>query len=161
MSVQRLDRTLRAYRIGDPNGEFSIYDATGSERYPGRWNDAATPVIYGSEHYSTAMLEKLVHGAGLMPANQHYIEMTLPKGMSYEMVTKDALPGWDAEVPTSSRDYGVRWAQALRSCILLVPSLVARIEWNLVINPAHAEAAEIERSLPAPIWWDRQLFAAS
>ena len=60
MSVQRLDRTLAAYRIGDPHGTYPIFDATGSKRYPGRWNDGATPVIYASRHYSTAMLEKLV-----------------------------------------------------------------------------------------------------
>jgi RES domain-containing protein len=32
-------------------------------------------MIYSSQHYSTAMLEKLVNGSGHLPPNQHYIEM--------------------------------------------------------------------------------------
>jgi hypothetical protein len=38
---------------------------TGSKLYPGRWNDNATPVIYASRRYSTAMLEKLDHANGI------------------------------------------------------------------------------------------------
>jgi RES domain-containing protein len=45
---QRLDRTLVCFRIGDPRGEFPIYDARGSTIFPGRWNDDNTPVIYAS-----------------------------------------------------------------------------------------------------------------
>jgi RES domain-containing protein len=55
--VQRSDRVLRCYRIGDPDGAFPIYDSEGARLYPGRWNTPTSPVIYTSEHYSTAMLE--------------------------------------------------------------------------------------------------------
>lgn len=158
MTVQRLDRTLTVYRIGDPNGRHPIFDATGSTYAPGRWNDADTPVIYAGEHYSTAMLEKLVHANGLMPPNQHFIEITLPYGLSYEIVTKDHLPGWDNANAAISRDYGRQWVIARRSAVLLVPSFVARIERNAVINPAHPECSLIECSLPTPIWWDARLF---
>lgn len=158
MSIQHLDRTLTAYRIGDPEGDFPIFDASGSRLYPGRWNDTETAVIYAAEHYSTAMLEKLVHGGGLMPPNQHYIEITLPHGLSYEMVTKDALPGWDSEEPDVSREFGARWARERRTLLLLAPSYVARIERNVVINPLHDEFARIEASLPTPVWWDERLF---
>lgn len=159
MSVQRLDRTLSAYRIGDPDGDYPIFDATGSQLYPGRWNDADTPVIYAAEHYSTAMLEKLAHGAGIMPPNQHYIEITLPRGVSFEMLTKDTLSGWDAEEPDISREFGAGWAGARRTLLLFAPSYVARIEQNIVINPHHDEFSQIETSLPTPVWWDERLFA--
>ncbi|HLB30494.1 MAG TPA: RES domain-containing protein [Gammaproteobacteria bacterium] len=159
MSIQRLDRTLTAYRIGDPDGDHPIFDATGSRLYPGRWNDSDTQVIYASEHYSTAMLEKLVHGSGLMPPNQHYIEITLPRNVSYEMVTKDSLPGWDDANAGVARRFGSQWVREERTLLLLVPSYVARVERNIVINPAHSEFPQIEQSLPAPIWWDKRLFA--
>jgi hypothetical protein len=32
------------------------------------------------------MLEKLVHGSGVLPANQHFIEIAIPNGVSYEML---------------------------------------------------------------------------
>jgi RES domain-containing protein len=155
---QRLDRTLVCFRIGDPQGEFPIWDARGSALSPGRWNTAAAPVIYAGEHYSTAMLEKLARGRGQMPPNQHYISITVPKGTTFEVVTKDHLPGWDTLGPNVSREFGAQWARDERSAILLVPSYVARIERNVVINPAHADAAGIETSLPEPVWWDERLF---
>ncbi len=158
MSVQRLDRTLTAYRIGDPEGDYPIFDATGSKLYPGRWNDRETPVIYASEHYSAAMLEKLVHGGGLMPPNQHFIEIIIPHGITYEIVTKDALSGWDTEEPTVSASFGVSWIREKRSSILLVPCYVARMELNIVINPEHAEFGWITHGLATPVWWDARLF---
>jgi RES domain-containing protein len=93
VSAQVLDRVLRGYRIGDPDGRYPIFDATGSTLYPGRWNTPASPVIYTSEHYSTAMLEKLIHGSGSLPPNQHFIEITLPNGVSYEFLAPAHLPG--------------------------------------------------------------------
>ena len=104
------------------------------------------------------MLEKLANGRGILPPNQHFIIITVPKGTSYEIVSKDRLPGWDLFEPKTSMDFGVRWVTEARSAILLVPSYVARIERNVIVNPAHPDAAAIETSLPEPVWWDERLF---
>lgn len=158
MPPQILDRVLTCYRIGDPDGAFPIYDARGSALYPGRWNTPDTPVIYAAEHYSTAMLEKLTAGSGSIPPNQHYIEITLPPGLTYEIVTKDHLSGWDTPDPSVSRIFGAKWVREGRSAILLVPSYVARLDRNVVINPAHHDAKKIETSLAEPVWWDARLY---
>ena len=97
-SPQRLDRTLTCYRIGDPQGAYPIMDATGSRLFPGRWNSMAVGVLYTARHYSLAMLEKLLHGRGRLPPNQHYVAITLPRGLSYEAFDPAALPGWDRDV---------------------------------------------------------------
>lgn len=159
MTAQVLDRTLRAYRIGDPAGAYPIFDATGSRLYPGRWNTPTAPMIYASEHYSTAMLEKLVHGSGRLPPNQHFVEVTIDAGVSYEMFSEAHNPGWDAPTAAISKAYGEAWAQAGRSAILIVPSLVARMEHNILINPAHPEFGRIRPGLHRPVWWDARLFA--
>jgi RES domain-containing protein len=158
MTVQRIDRIVTCYRIGDPEGSYPIFDATGSTIGPGRWNTSNAPCVYACEHYSTAMLEKLVHGNGHLPPNQHFITITIPTGMSYEMVTRDSLPGWNAREPNVSRDFGKTWLREKRSLILIVPSYVARIERNIVINPLHPEFDNIEYTLPEPVWWDDRLF---
>ena len=155
---QRLDRALECFRIGDPAGEFPIYDARGGALFPGRWNSTDTPVVYAAETYSAAMLEKLASGNGRLPPNQHWIRITIPNGTSYEIVTKDHLPGWDTPEPSVSRAFGARWVQEARSAILLVPSFVARLERNVVINPRHLDAGSIATSLPEPVWWDARLF---
>ena len=125
---------------------------------PGRWNTPSSPVIYTSEHYSTAMLEKLVHGSGSLPPNQHFIEITIPNGVTYEVVTPAKLPGWDAEDGAASKAHGEAWQQSRRSLLLVVPSLVARVENNILINPEHAEFPRITHGLHQPVWWDRRLF---
>jgi len=156
--AQKLDRVVACYRIGDPDGGFPIFDPEGSRLQPGRWNAPETAVIYASLNYATAMLEKLVHGSGRLPPNQHYIEITLPTGLSYETVTKDTLPGWQDADQRTSRSFGAKWMKEGRSAVLFVPSFVARIETNVLINPRHAEFGAIAKSLHVPVWWDQRLF---
>lgn len=115
MTAQVLDRTLTSFRIGDPNGAYPIFDATGSTIAPGRWNTPGSPLIYTSDHYSTALLEKLVHGSGRLPPNRHFVEITLPVGLSYEVFSAPALPGWDSMPATVSKDFGERWCSERRS----------------------------------------------
>ena len=116
-------------------------------------------MIYTSEHYSTAMLEKLVHGSGSLPPNHHFIEITIPNGVTYEAVTPAHLPGWDHISCAVSRAYGEIWQQSKRSLLLLVPSVVARMETNILINAEHPEFPKlIPPSLHQPVWWDRRLF---
>ena len=157
--AQTLDRVLTSYRIGDPRGDYPIFDATGSTRYPGRWNTPASPMIYTSEHYSTAMLEKLVHGSGQLPPDQHYIAVTIPNGISYEVLDTGALPDWYLESCAQSKPFGQTWQQQKRSLLLIVPSVVARLENNLLINPEHPEFRHVTTGLHQPVWWDRRLFA--
>lgn len=158
MTAQILDRVSKAYRIGDPQGQYPIFDATGSRLYPGRWNTAASPMLYTSEHYSTALLEKLVHGSGVLPPNQHFIEITIPSGLSYEVLNAAALPGWDEARGAASRRFGEEWQRSGRSAILIVPSVVARLDHNILINLDHPEAGRLTHSLHQPVWWDARLY---
>jgi len=77
--VPGLRGLLRAFRIGDANSAYDIFSGEGSRVYPGRWNKKGQAMIYTSERYSTAMLEKLVR-LGEMPPNQRYVEIEIPAG---------------------------------------------------------------------------------
>jgi RES domain-containing protein len=115
-------------------------------------------MLYSSQHYSTAMLEKLVHGSGMLPPKQHYIEITIPPGITYEILNQASLPGWDHPLGAVSKPFGEEWQQSGRSAILIVPSVVARIDSNILINLEHAEARRITPSLHQPVWWDDRLY---
>ncbi len=158
MTAQTLDRVLRCYRIGDPNGAYPIFDATGSRLYPGRWNTSVCPMIYASHYYSTAMLEKLVHGSGRIPPNQHYIEITIPNGLSYEEFNPADLPDWAHASGSASKVYGDIWQSSRRSLLLIVPSVVARLDQNFLVNPDHPQFSRVAASLHMPIWWDSRLY---
>jgi RES domain-containing protein len=150
---------VRGFRIGDPAGKFPIYSRKGAALAEGRWHEKGQEVIYTSEHYSTAMLEKLAHFNGLLPPNQHFIDITVPVGTSYEVATKDTVPGWDAADGSPARAFGSRWISEHRSATLIVPSYVAREERNVLINPRHPDATAIKAGLEHPIWWDPRLLA--
>jgi RES domain-containing protein len=156
VSVRVLADPMRVYRIGDPRGTYPIYSGEGASRIEGRWHEKGQEVIYTSRHYSTALLEKLAHFNGVLPSNQHYIEIEIPKGVSYEIVTKDSLPGW-LEM-AKARAAGSDWYREKRSAILIVPSFVARIEENVIINCTHPDAARIRPGLEHPVAWDMRLF---
>lgn len=156
---QRLDRTLTCFRIGDPEGAWPIMDTSGSRLFPGRWNTPAAGVLYTARHYSLAMLEKLAHGAGRLPPNQHYVAITLPRGLSYEVFDPAALPGWDFPDGSVSARFGAEWQKSRRSAVLLVPSILARMEENVLLNPEHPDYAGISFALPRPVWWDKRLFS--
>lgn len=158
-TAQKTDRVLTCFRIGDPKGAFPIYDSQGARLYPGRWNTPASPIIYTSEYYSTALLEKLVHGSSVMPPNQHYIRITIPNGTRYEIFQTADHPGWDGKREVICKRVGLDWVKEQRSAILIVPSIPARLDRNILINPAHPDAAAITHDLPAPIWWDERLYA--
>ena len=158
MSGQKTDRVLTCFRIGDPDGAHPIYDPEGARLYPGRWNTAASPIIYASEHYSTAMLEKLVHSNSILPPNQHYVRITIPNGISYEAFQAEKHPGWDGKREDICKRAGHAWYKERRTAIMLVPSIPARLERNILINPLHPDAAKITTDLPLPVWWDERLY---
>lgn len=156
---RRLPEPLTAYRIGDPAGLHPVFSAEGARRTQGRWNEVGTPVIYASRNYSTAMLEKLVHWNGVMPPNQHFVEITIPAGTTYEVFSTDHQPDWHGKSGVVARRFGQQWFRESRSAVLLVPSVVARMEQNVVINTMHADFAAISCGLEQRIWWDARLFA--
>lgn len=149
---------MRAFRIGDPAGKYKIFSGEGAARSQGRWHRRRQEVIYCGQHYSTAMLEKLVHFNGILPSNQHFIEVTIPAATTYEVVTKDTLPNWDSASGREARTYGAKWIDECRTAVLVVPSVPAIEENCILINPQHPDFLRIEASLEKPVRWDDRLF---
>ena len=94
-----------------------------------------------------------------MPANQHFIRITIPNGTSYETFQPADHPGWDSRSETICKQFGEKWHAEARSALLIVPSIPARVDFNFLINIHHPDAAAITYELPAPIWWDERLFS--
>ncbi len=154
---RKLKKPLLAYRIGDSEGHYPIFSPEGAKFYPGRWNKPMQAVIYASKYYSTAVLEKLIR-LGEMPPNQCFVTITIPAGVSYEEITTDSVPGWYEKNAMKAREFGSQWYSQNRSLILIVPSVVARLDHNIVINTEHQEFSKITVSRERRIWWDDRLF---
>lgn len=50
---------------------------------------------------------------------------------------------------------GREWYVESRSAVLIVPSVVARMENNLVFNSLHPEFAGVAVGLETRVWWSR------
>ena len=138
-----------------------MYSGAGAAIFPGRWNEPGLRVIYASEHFSTALVEKLVYTLRLPPI-QHYVQIGIPESVSCREWTIEDLPlGWDADDPTIARSLGADWLRSNSSAILAVPSSVAPFERNVLINPAHPDATRIDVGPETPVPWDRRLFPQS
>lgn len=156
--VRRLEEPLTAYRIGDPKGAWPLYSAEGASRVSGRWHEIGDRVIYASEHYSTAMLEKLVLWNGEPPARQYWIDIAVPAGVECEIPGEDLPEGWELLDSEAARAFGHQWYTEQQSVILVVPSVVARVERNIVINAAHKDFPLLKAGKEKPVWWDDRLF---
>jgi len=146
---------LRAWRIADIR--HSVFDGSGAARHGGRWNSPGRRVIYAAETYSGALLEVLVHASGNVPGNQVYREIRIPENIAIEEAAADDVPGWDAPDFIASRAWGDRWIDDRRTAVLLVPSVVTRVERNVVINQEHPDFSRIQTSDPHSVRWDARL----
>jgi RES domain-containing protein len=146
------------YRIGD--NRFKIYSPKGAEMLGGRWNSPGKGVIYASETYSLAMMEKLIHTNRSSPPKGHeFVVIEIPDSVSTETVDTTLVAGWNDEDMTASRAFGDKWFDDKRSAILRVPSAVTQgPEMNLVINPDHPDHAHVKDRPPRPVIWDPRLF---
>ena len=150
---------MRIYRIADQR--HPIWDGTGAALLGGRWNSPGRPAIYGSLSSACAMLEILAHsGIGRIPETQQIVIAEVPdEDALIEWLEPASLPeGWDAEDSGVARQLGDDWLASRRSLVLVVPSVVARLEFNAVVNPAHRDFSRVRVSAPEAVVWDRRLF---
>jgi RES domain-containing protein len=135
-----------------------IFDGRGAMLHGARWNSPGRLVIYASETYAGALLEILVHGSGSVPRSQGYVEIEIPAGLSIETISPDDLPHWDSASFETARAFGDRWVDQRRTPVLIVPSVVTRVERNILINQEHPDFARIRASRPLPVRWDKRLW---
>ncbi len=153
----RLSGPLTAYRIADRR--HPILDGGGSLIVAGRWHAVGRRIVYASTSFAVALLEKLVHSnTGKVPKTHVVAEIQLPAGVAIERITGDDVPDWDRADCMSSRAYGDGWFDERRSLALLVPSVVARPEENLLINQDHPDFRLVAHGKPRPVIWDERLF---
>ena len=152
-TASRSDAALRAYRIG--SRRHRLFDGTGAAGSDAaRWNSRGRQVIYASEHYATAVLEKLAQlNSVKLPASLAYIEIVVPRWRGDRTgATVSTVKRWDAEDKAESQAFGDRWYDQQRTAVLLMPSLAAPgLEWNVAINQQHPDFTRLTASTLRPV----------
>ncbi|MGB8421335.1 RES family NAD+ phosphorylase [Paraburkholderia sp.] len=142
---------MRIWRIATDTPAYTADDATGegARLSGGRWNRKGTPMLYCASSISLACLETIIHlGAGEMPLNRYLVEVNVPIGLWKNRKAFDhytAPVGWDAlPVGKASLDAGDAWIASNKSLLLVVPSVIVPEDRNVLINPLHPDAGELQ-----------------
>jgi RES domain-containing protein len=149
---------VKLFRIADTR--HTVWSGTGAMLVGGRFNSPGRPVIYAASTFAGAMLEVLVHARiGKVPKTHGWVEAAVPDDVRVELHSAESLPGgWDAPAHQAAKEFGDAWLTESRTAILIVPSVVVRAEFNVLVNPAHPEATRIVVTEPQPVVWDERLF---
>lgn len=157
--ASRRSGPLRAFRIADIR--HPMFDGSGAMLHGARWNSPGRRIIYAAETYSGALLEILVHASGSVPRGLAYIDIEISASFTIEEITPGNVPQWDSPSFESARRFGDRWYDERRTPVLLVPSVVTRVERNVLINQEHPHFAGIRAGKPLPVRWDARLWSRS
>jgi len=133
---------LRLWRL--TREPFQDLDGEGARRFGGRWNGAGVAVVYTSSTLALAVLELLVHvDPEEMPTDLVALCIEGPDSASPHRVPPEALPPhWRRVLDhPACRQAGEDWVREGQSPLLRVPSAIVPEEENVLLNPAHPEAA--------------------
>jgi RES domain-containing protein len=137
---------LRVYRAFEQKHEATAFSGEGARLYGGRWNSVGTAVIYTSTTFSLALLEIMVNASTpRIPPDMVYVPIDIPDEIRLDVLDIARLPQrwFDSPAPPECQLAGDSWVNRGETLGLVVPSAVARIETNVLLNPAHPDFVRI------------------
>lgn len=137
---------------------YADLSGLGGLRFPARWHNRGRPIIYTAEHPAGALTEFLVHiDHEDMPDNFRILTIDVPDAILPDTVPADLLrPGWTADTRLT-RELGDAWLRRGASLLLRVPSVLVPEAFNMLINPAHPDAAGLRIVSTAKVPLDGRL----
>ncbi len=107
-----------------------------------RWNSIGVELIYTASNRSLVMAEVAVHFTlATLPDDYMMMLISVPDDMELKEVSETDLPtNWkDFPHPASTLKFGDDFVSENRYCLLKVPSVVTKGDFNFLINPNHKE----------------------
>ena len=143
MNIYRLHRAARA-----PS------DYTGAMLAGGRWNPIGSAMLYASRHLSLACIEVLVHvDKSQLPRDYVWSRAELRDEPRF-------LEMQDSRDIGSCQRAGLSWLRMSDQLGVQVPSVIIPEEFNVLLNPNHAEYSRLLWIQPQPFRFDPRLFAS-
>lgn len=134
----------------------------GSTLGDGRWHMGAPQspqIVYAASSRALCQLEKRVHCNGAAPKNMALMRLELPEtAICLDAENLGLPPDWRTQ-QARTQQLGMHWLTSKASLALWMPSFVEPAERNLLINPAHADYANIKLMVEKnPFVFDPRLF---
>lgn len=129
---------MKVYRISK-----CIYiddlSGTGASRFPGRWHNKGSFILYTAASASLAMLESVVHITSLVRPELCITCLMIPEEGITEVSPEELPDKWFVNPPPDSlKKIGDTFVNNAKYLALKVPSAVMPEEFNILLNPAHA-----------------------
>jgi len=151
---------LKVYRFVSTKFSDAL-SPEGARRNGGRWNSKGVAIVYCATSESLAMLELRVHAPHPYPRMRLKFSIEVPDDAIVAAPAEDLPRGWNKLPPgPSSKRFGDAWVASESSLGLLVPSVIASEENNLILNPSHERFAEVKVVSRERIGLDRRLYGA-
>jgi RES domain-containing protein len=131
----------------------------GSTLVSGRWHQAGKhPILYTSSNISLAILECLVHLPTVVkPPDLVLLTLEVPDSSIVKPETKDLPENWDKKGYFDDvQRWGTTWLQSFSSLAIMVPS-VTSADYNILLNPGHADFSHVKIANSRPITLDDRL----
>ncbi len=120
---------------------FADLSGEGGLLIHGRWHFRGTPVVYCTDHPSTALLEILVHATRYtVPDYYQLLEIEVPDDI--KAFAPDVPTDWDTDIDHTRR-IGAQFLTDRIFALMSVPSVIMPRARNFMLNPAHGEAQRI------------------
>jgi RES domain-containing protein len=117
----------------------------GGLRAPGRWHNRGAAIVYLAESPAGALLETCVHtSSNDVPPSYTLLALQTGESTSLETLDPNTLPANWIDHLKVTRDIGSEWLRSLRSALFRVPSALVPATFNVLLNPSHPDAAQIQ-----------------
>ena len=120
----------------------------------GRWNPIGVAMLYTARHLSLACIEVLVHlDKGQFPRDYVWSRSELRD-------VPQLLEAHRLNDVVSCQATGQEWLLLSGQLAVQVPSVLIPEEFNVVLNPNHADSFGLKWTEPQPFRFDPRLFAS-
>lgn len=126
-----------------------------------RWNSIGIELIYTANNRSLAMAEVAVHFTlATLPSDYLMLTINIPDDIEGQLVKEVNLPkDWkDFPHPVSTQKIGDQFVSENKYCLLIVPSVVTKGDYNVLINPNHKEFSRISITKLEKFPFDKRIF---
>lgn len=126
-----------------------------------RWNSIGVELIYTASNRSLAMAEVAVHFTmATIPSDYMMVTIYIPDDISIKKLNiKDLPTDWNSfPHPIFTQAIGDKFIANNQHCILQIPSVVTRGDYNFLINPKHADFSKIKILTLEKFPFDKRIF---
>jgi RES domain-containing protein len=150
---------MQVWRIFPERYRETAFTGVGGLYAARRWNHLGTLMVYCATSPAPAALELFVNlDPNEVPDDLLMAEAAIPDDL-VEQLNIDLLPSdWRDLNNLACRDLGSGWAASGRSAALRVPSAVVDGDWNVLLNPRHADFSKVQVAAHKPFRFDGRMF---